>query len=223
MTETVTDFLKPTRTLPIFPLEGVILLPGGELPLNIFEERYIAMVKDAMASDRLIGMIQPCPCPHKMHEGARPYYQVGCFGRISYFEEISQGRFLINLTGISRFRILSHTLTEAGYRKALVDVSEFSHDLSDPAPLPECMTREALVKKIQEYMVREGLSIDWDLADHIPDHRFYTLLAMICPFSAAEKQALLEAGNFEERCKTMKCMMDIACAEESSGQQEHPC
>lgn len=223
MTQDVTTPAAMPALLPIFPLEGAILLPGGDLPLNIFEPRYIAMVKDALAQDRLIGMIQPCPCPEKMQEGARPFYQIGCVGRISSFEETRDGRFLITLTGVARFKLLSHKLVEGGYRQASVDFSEYAADFVDPEPLPECMTRDCLIQKIQEYMVQEGLYVDWDVADQIPDHRFYTLLAMICPFTAAEKQALLQANTFEDRCRAMKCMMDIACADEATTIQERPC
>jgi uncharacterized protein len=211
-------------TLPIFPLEGAVLLPGGDLPLNIFEPRYVAMIKAALAGDRLVGMIQPCPCPEKMNAGARPFYLVGCAGRISSFEETKDGRFLINLHGIARFELLSHRLCEEGYRAAEVDFKQYTIDFKDPEELPECLTRPSLIDKLKNYLSREGLSIDWDLAQHIPDHRFYTLLTMICPFTAGEKQALLEAPTFEDRCQMMKCLMDIACAEEEGrNSMEHPC
>ncbi len=211
-------------TLPIFPLEGAVLLPGGDLPLNIFEPRYVAMIKAALAGDRLVGMIQPCPCPEKMTQGARPFYLVGCAGRISSFEETKDGRFLINLHGLARFEILAHRLCEEGYREADVDFNAYSIDFKEPEALPECLTRPSLIGKLQNYLSREGLSIDWDLAEHIPDHRFYTLLSMICPFSPSEKQGLLEAVTFEDRCQMMKCLMDIACAEEEGrNSMELPC
>lgn len=213
--------------LPIFPLPDVILLPGGDLPLNIFEPRYIAMVRDALAGNRMIGMIQPCP--RVTGEGgtvccaAKPFYNVGCAGRISSFEELKDGRFLITLHGVSRFELETHTLTSAGYYQAKVDFKKYADDLREPNALPECMTRHCLIEKFQEYLERQELHVDWDLADAIPDHRFYTLLAMICPFTAAEKQALLEANTFEERCRMMKCMMEIACAEDNIPTQEFPC
>lgn len=210
-------------TIPLFPIEGAILLPNGDLPLNIFEPRYIAMVRAALAGDRLIGMIQPCPCPEKMNEGSRPFYQVGCVGRISSFEETRDGRFLITLHGISRFSLLSHKMNEQNYRVAEVSLENFTNDFSEPAPLPECMTRGCLVEKFQEYLGRHELYVDWDMAEDVPDHRFYTLLAMICPFSPAEKQALLEAPDFEQRCRMMKCMMDIACANDPLSPQDLPC
>jgi Lon protease-like protein len=201
-------------TLSIFPLEGALLLPHGELPLNIFEPRYLAMVRTAIAGDRLIGMVQPCPCPDKIVAGARPFYEVGCAGRISSFEETADGRFLITLRGLARFRISAHELHAEGYRLATVDFADFAGDLAPPQPLPECLVRSTLIEKIEEYMENEGLSLDWDLAAKVPDQRFYTLLEMVCPFTPAEKQALLEAPNFEERCRLMKCLLDMACAEE---------
>ena len=218
------SFQQRLVSLPIFPLSGVLLLPGGDLPLNIFEPRYVAMIKAALAGDRLIGMIQPCTCPEKFPEANRPFYAVGCAGRISSFEETSDGRFLINLHGIARFELLSHKLQESGYREAEVDFNNYVEDFREPEELPECLTRPSMIGKLRDYLGREGLSVDWDLAQNIPDYRFYTLLAMICPFTPPEKQALLEAPTFEQRCHMMKCLMDIACAEEEGrNSMEHPC
>jgi len=216
---------KMPVTIPIFPLEGVLLLPGGDLPLNIFEPRYIAMTKNAMGSDRLIGMIQPCETPDKItDEACKPFYKVGCVGRISSFEETADGRFLINLRGLIRFNLLSHQMTDDGYRLAEVDFPSYARDLKECDQLPDELKRPKLIEKIQVYLGREGLSIDWDAASYIPDQRFYTLLAMICPFTSAEKQALLEAADFKERCKMLKCLMDIACADdEHKSYTERPC
>jgi uncharacterized protein len=210
-------------TLPIFPLDGALLLPAGDLPLNIFEPRYIAMTKAALAGDRLIGMIQPCPCPEKMRDGARPFYQVGCAGRISSFEETPDGRFLINLHGIARFHLMDHHLTPEGYRTATVDFSAFKKDFSELPDLPDELRRHCLIEKLRDYLTREGLHVDWNLADHIPDSRFYTLLAMVCPFTSAEKQALLEAPCFIQRCSMLKTLLDIACAQDAQNAQDHPC
>lgn len=219
--------LNETVTFPIFPLPDVILLPGGDLPLNIFEPRYIAMVREALTGDRLIGMIQPYSrtmLDSDQDEDSPAFYSVGCAGRISSFDELKDGRFLINLHGVSRFELLSHNLTQSGYYQAKVDFKKFIDDLQDPDPLPECMTRQCLMEKFQEYLERQDLHVDWDMADAIPDQRFYTLLAMICPFTSAEKQALLQAPNFEERCRMMKCLMEIACAEDQNfPPQELPC
>ena len=222
MTDTIPQKPLPS-TLPIFPLEGALLLPGGDLPLNIFEPRYLEMTRAALAGDRLIGMIQPCPCPDKMEQGARPYYNVGCVGRISEVEETGDGRLLITLHGVSRFQLQSHHLHDNGYRVGDVDFGSFTHDLATPNPLPECLTRSCLVDYLKEYLQKEGLYLDWDLADQVPDHRFYTLLAMVCPFSSAEKQALLEAPNFEERCQLLKSLLELACAEKGNQPKELQC
>lgn len=222
MTEkTATDGL--TTTIPIFPLEGVLLLPGGDLPLNIFEPRYLAMTKAALAGDRLIGIIQPCPCSEKMAPGARPYYEIGCVGRISSLEETPDGRLLINLHGISRFHLVGHKLNEDGYRMAHVNFEGFENDQRELENLPECLTRCELIDKLKEYLTREGLYLDWDLADQVPDHRFYTLLAMVCPFSPAEKQALLEAPDMKERCRMLKSLLELACAETQNASRDLPC
>ena len=209
--------------LPIFPLEGVLLLPGGDLPLNIFEPRYLEMTQAALASDRLIGMIQPCPCPDKMEQGARPFYMVGCVGRISEVEETEDGRLLINLHGVSRFHLRTHQLHEGGYRIGEVDYQEYRKDVEESDRLPECMTRNCLIDHLKEYLSKEGLYLDWDLAKQVPDHRFYTLLAMVCPFSPAEKQALLEAPTVEQRCQMLKSLLELACAEQREQPKELPC
>lgn len=198
--------------IPLFPLEEAVLLPDGDLPLDISEPRYVAMVRDAMAGDRLIGMIQPYPVTAETGGEARAFYKVGCAGRITAFEEITDGHFIINLHGVTRFHLLSHQVTPRGYYTGVVDFSAFQADLHEPDPLPECLTRSCLVQEFRTYLDRQGLQVDWALADIIPDHRFYTLLAMICPFSAAEKQALLEAITLEERCRLMKDLMAMACA-----------
>ncbi len=218
-----TPFPSLPSTLPIFPLTGVLLLPGGDLPLNIFEPRYLAMIQAALADNRLIGMIQPCPCPEKMKEGARPYYTVGCAGRITEIEETSDGRLLINLHGVSRFYLQSHVLHEDGYRIATVDFDRFKNDLAPSVSMPECMQRSCLVDQLKEYLTKEELYLDWDLAEKVPDQRFFTLLAMVCPFSPAEKQALLEIGTFEERCQLLKSLLELACAEQADLHGELPC
>lgn len=181
MTDHLTALASLPAELPIFPLEGVLLLPGGDLPLNIFEPRYLEMTKAALAGDRMIGMIQPCPCPHKMEEGARPFYTVGCVGRISEMEETSDGRLLINLHGVSRFHLVSHRLHDKGYRIGMVDFAAYEKDLSRPAPLPRMFDAQLLIDHLKEYLRKEELYLDWDLADQVPDHRFYTLLAMVLP------------------------------------------
>lgn len=211
------------QSVPLFPLEGALLLPGGDLPLNIFEPRYLAMVRAAMQADQMIGMIQPCPCPEKMAPETRPFYRTGCVGKIASIEETADGRFLIHLHGVSRFELLGHALTDQGYRTGVIDVKKYAQDFHEPAPLPECMTRSCLIEKFQQYLSRHDMQVDWDLASHIPDHRFYTLLAMICPFSPAEKQALLEAADFEERCRVLKCLMDIGCADETLSPPDQLC
>lgn len=205
--------------VPLFPLAGALLLPNGDLPLNIFEPRYIAMTKAAMAGDRLIGMIQPCACPDKMPSNTRPYYQVGCVGRITAFEETKDGRFLITLHGLARFHLQSYSQHEDGYIIGAADTTRFADDFSEPKPLPECLARPCLIEKLQPYLAKEGLYLDWSMADHVPDSRFYTLLAMVCPFEAAEKQALLEAECFEERCRLLISLLAISCAQPATERQ----
>jgi Lon protease-like protein len=219
----------PTRpdemplTVPLFPLEGALLLPTGDLPLNIFEPRYVAMTHAALAGDRLIAMIQPCPCAHKSPEEVRPFYSVGCIGRISNFEEMENGHFLINLRGVARFTLLSHVLHADGYRLADINFSAFAIDFKELETLPSCLSRETMITKLKPFLEQEDLAIDWHLAEKLSDARLYTILTMVCPFSAAEKQALLEAVTFEERCRLLHSLLDMACAEKKQNPTERMC
>lgn len=191
------------RVIPVFPLSGVLLLPRGHLPLNIFEPRYLDMVRDAMASERLIGMVQP----RGSLRGKRPaLYDVGCVGRISAFEETEDGRYLITLTGISRFRILSELTTVTAYRQVEVDYAPFSHDRTDSATLAEPLRAE-LLARLEVYLDDHGLRADWNAVRNAVDEMLVNAIAMLCPFDAVEKQALLEAPTIAERAQALITLM----------------
>lgn len=195
-----------SATIPIFPLSGVLLLPRGLLPLNIFEPRYINLVDDALSSDRLIGMVQP---RDERAAGPAPrVYPTGCAGRISSFDETDDGRYLITLTGVCRFRLDSELPIERGYRRVRADWHPFAGDLleeTDPG-----LDRERLLAKLGEYLDRHGMAANWEAIKQASDERLVTSLAMICPFEACEKQALLEAGTLAERAALLTTLIEMA-------------
>ncbi len=192
-------------TIPVFPLTGVLLLPRGKLPLNIFEPRYLNMVQDALASNRLIGMIQPRDGGMGNHP---PLYDIGCVGRITSFSETEDGRFLITLTGISRFRIAGEVPTTRGYRRIIADWSTFATDLDEDAPCD--LDRASLDGTLRAYFKQQGISANWDSIAQAPLDRLITSLAMICPFDAPEKQALLESPDLNARAKLLLALVEMA-------------
>ncbi len=201
-------------TIPIFPLTGVLLLPRGQLPLNIFEPRYIAMVDDALSSDRLIGMIQPADPASRANEP--PVYEIGCAGRITSFDETEDGRYLITLTGVSRFRLGDELPTIRGYRRVTADWQPFRGDLGVEPGL--ALDRERLCSALGVYLKRHGISVNWEAIHGTPDERLVTSLCMICPFEPPEKQALLEASSWRERADTMLSLIEMAVIDKEGGE-----
>jgi Lon protease-like protein len=197
------------RLLPIFPLPGVLLLPGGRLPLNIFEPRYLAMVRDALAGDRMIGMVQPCAPAEDV--GAARIYGIGCAGRITAFSETPDGRNLITLTGVIRFEAGRELPAIDGYRRIAVDFGRFLDDLADDdLDHADGIDREYLLSTLGAYFDATGIEGDWAAIKETGDAPLVTSLAMICPFDGAEKQALLEAMTLRERVAAMTMMMELA-------------
>ena len=203
------------RGLPIFPLTGVLLLPRGRLPLNIFEKRYLAMFDDALGGDRLIGMIQPSDA----HAGdpSPALFSVGCAGRITSFSESGDGRYLVALDGVARFKIAGELPLHRGYRRVTPDWSPFGADLEEDNGTVD---RHRLIELLQAYFRQQSLSANWDAIGQAPDERLVTSLAMICPFRPAEKQALLEAGCLSERARLMMSLLEIAIA--GHGEDDRP-
>ncbi len=187
-------------TLPVFPLSGVLLLPRGKLPLNIFEPRYLAMVEDALASpDKLIGMIQPTEKERKGH--AQALYPVGCAGRITSWSETEDGRFLIQLSGIARFAIGEEISTMRGYRRFRPDFARYAADFE--ADAAGGFDRKRLLAALKAFFAAEGLEGDWNSIEQASDERIVSTLAMLCPFNAEEKQSLLECATLADRAKAM--------------------
>jgi len=188
--------------LPVFPLNGVLLLPRGNLPLNIFEPRYKAMVEDALAGARMIGIIQP------RTEAAADLYKTGCVGRITSFEETDDGRYLITLTGLCRFDVAEELGPVKNYRRVKPDAIAYTHDFD----VKDCLglDREDLKKMLRPYFDAQGLSCDLKAVDEVTDDKLITCLSMVCPLDAGEKQALLEAPDCHTRAKMFMTMIKMA-------------
>ena len=193
---------------PIFPLRGCLLLPGGNLPLNIFEPRYLAMVRDAMLTDRVIGMVQP-----RLDGDKRPapeLFRTGCAGRIGNFSETEDGRFLITLTGLCRFDIARELEVETPYRQVQPDYGRWRRDLQPSQP-PASLKAE-LLAVLKHYFVKHGIEADWRTLEAAPLAALITSLAMICPFEANEKQALLEAADLDRQGRLLVALMRMDTA-----------
>jgi Lon protease-like protein len=201
------------QVIPVFPLPGAILLPRGQLPLNIFEPRYLNMIDDAMAGDRIIGMIQPRPGSRSL-PGLSP---VGCAGRITSFAETSDGRYLITLTGCARFRLGSELPSQTPYRQVRADFAPFEADLAAPPVDDVGLDREALLDALRAYLETRGLEIDWDTAETAPPEALINSLSMALPFEPPEKQALLEAASLTDRSTVLTALMTIDAAENGDG------
>jgi hypothetical protein len=191
------------QRFPIFPLRGALLLPGGNLPLNIFEPRYLQMTRDAMQTDQIIGMIQPRDGGGG--EETPVVYGTGCAGRITSFEETQDGRYLITLTGVSRFDVVEELVTVTPYRQIVASFGRFDADL-DPTPADTSL-RGSLIEAMHAYFDRQRIEIDWNAVDQAPFDGLVTSLAMICPFAPSEKQALLEATDQNARLDTLIALM----------------
>ena len=191
--------------LPVFPIGGAVLLPRGVLPLNIFEPRYLAMIRDAMAGDKLIGMIQP----RGVGDDDRPdLFGVGCAGRITEFHETSDGRMIIALTGVARFAVAAELSVTTPYRQIAPDFGAFD-DSGDPCPLAPA-ARSALETTLRAYLDAQGLSADWKAVGDADDESLVTTLAAVCPFDPVERQALLEARDLPARAATLTALMTFA-------------
>ena len=197
--------------IPIFPLSGALLLPHGQLPLNIFEPRYLAMIRAALASrQRLIGMVQPRETAEAASGdmGAAEVYPTGCAGRIIQFHETDDGRYIITLKGVCRFDIAGELPKHHGYRRVRPDFSAYRGDLQDVGGVS--YDRDRLLKALKVYFHKQGIEADWQEVEESADARLITSLAMVCPFRAEEKQALLEASDLRSRADMLISLMEMA-------------
>ena len=195
---------KLPKKIPVFPLSNFIFFPNTSAPLNIFEPRYIQMVKDTLATNhRLIVMTLPLP---EKSNGSE-IYKLACAGKLISFEETLDGRFLISLSGIMRCRLLDTLEEKGGYRRMKVDFTDY---LDDMRPNDIKIERNGFFKTLRSYFDMKGLSADWKAIEKCEDEKLITTLAMLCPFSDAEKQTLMEANSLNERAKLMKVILEMS-------------
>jgi Lon protease-like protein len=194
----------------VFPLPGVLLLPRGRLPLNIFEPRYLAMTEDALANGRMFGMIQPDAALPETPNGPS-LYRVGCLGRLTSFSETDDGRLLITLTGLARFSIANEIDMRRGYRRAIGDFSGYRADMHEPEDTS--LDRNGLLEALRGYFAHRGVEPNWDAINRLADDALVVTLAMVCPFEPIEKQALLEAPGEPERAETLLALLRMGAAE----------
>jgi hypothetical protein len=199
--------------LAVFPLTGALLLPRGQLPLNIFEPRYLTMIDDAMSGSRLIGMIQ---MREAENVALKPRLSaVGCTGRITSYVETDDGRYLVTLTGICRFRVAEELAVPTPFRQVRPDYAPFSGDL---VAMPESdFPRERLLDALRQYLSQRDLKADWRSVMSAPAETLVNALAMLCPFEPAEKQALLEAPGWLERVETLVALLEMSARATSGG------
>ena len=195
----------------VFPLPGALLLPRGKLPLNIFEPRYLAMTEDSLANGRMFAMIQPDATQPDGPTGPA-LYRVGCLGRLTSFSETDDGRFLIQLVGLIRFRIAEELETRRGYRRVRADFSGYLPDL-DLSPPTAGLERDAIQAALKDYFIRAGIDANWDSIRRIPDADLTTTLSMLCPFQPVEKQALLEAPTEADRAATLLALLRMGATD----------
>jgi Lon protease-like protein len=195
------------RTVAIFPLTGALLLPGGQLPLNIFEPRYLNMVRDAFGAERMIGMIQPTE-PERIDDDDRPpVYPVGCLGRITTFSEADDGRFLITLTGVCRFQCGRELPVLNGYRRVEALYDRYQEDLDPPPELS--VDRGRLLAALRRFLDMQNIEADWESVEEAGNAYLVTALAMVCPFEPQEKQAILEASDLSARADTIIALLEM--------------
>jgi Lon protease-like protein len=210
------EFDQLPMRIPIFPLPSALLLPGGQLPLNIFEPRYLAMVTHALATPtRLIGMVQPLD--HKIGDDRAEdpgLFETGCAGRLSFFQESDDGRFVVALNGVCRFHRLRQELDPNGFLVADVDWQPFANDLRVDL---SALDRDPLIRVLKRYFDMKGFETDWTQIENSDNHQLLATLSMICPFEVAEKQALLEADSMTRRADLLIAMMEMALHDETGG------
>ena len=203
------------RELPIFPLRGVLLLPQGRLPLNVFEPRYLNLMRDALGGSRMLGIVQLSDAGLGDGESAgdeAPIFEVGCAARVVSFQESDDGRLLITLKGLCRFSIAAELPLFDGYRRVRPDFTPYTADLMSDADAE--IDRPRLLGALSLYLQNHGIDADRNAIEDAPADRLVTTLAMVCPFEADENQALLESADTESRAKLMIGLFEMAAADD---------
>jgi Lon protease-like protein len=193
------DPKKIPSSIPLFPLENVLLLPFGKLPLNIFEERYINMVLDSLKSHRMIGIIQP-------KNNNNDFFMMGCVGKITSYIETPDYRLVLNLEGICRFVLHERNLSPKGYYQATIDTSDYLDDLNNLEPMVD---RNNLIQKYANFFKMKKLEIDREVLAETSNLQLLSTLAMLAPFNKIDKQAILESPNVKERINTINSILDL--------------
>jgi Lon protease-like protein len=193
------DPKKIPSSIPLFPLENVLLLPFGKLPLNIFEERYINMVLDSLKSHRMVGIIQP-------KNNNNDFFMMGCIGRITSYIETPDYRLVLNLEGICRFVLHERNLSPKGYYQATIDTTDYLDDLNSLEPMVD---RNNLIQKYANFFKMKKLEIDREVLAETSNLQLLSTLAMIAPFNKIDKQAILESPNVKERINTINSILDL--------------
>ena len=197
--------------IPVFPLPGALLLPRGQMPLNIFEPRYLAMVDDALRDGhRLIGMIQP-DIAHSKDEARPALFKVGCVGRITQLAESGDGRYILELTGVARFKVVEEISALTAYRQCKVDFFPYADDFVARKG-EEAVDRTALLEVLTDFLEANNLKVDWEGIESAPNEALVNALAMMSPYGPAEKQAMLEAPDLKTRAEILIAVteMDLA-------------
>jgi Lon protease-like protein len=201
--------------VPLFPLPGALLLPRGQMPLNIFEPRYLAMIDDVLKSHRLIGMIQPDEGAEDSTRLTPSLYGVGCIGRITQIAETGDGRYLLTLTGVARFELVEEVRALTPYRQAKVSYSRFARDFEARAGEDD-VDRTGLLRALKEFALANEFKIDWKGVNEAPNEALVNALSMMAPFGPKEKQALLEAIDLKTRAEMLVAITEMELARNGS-------
>jgi len=199
------------QTVAVFPLPAALLLPGGRMPLNIFEPRYVQMIDEVIGANRLIGMIQPALDGSTREDGEPQLCEVGCVGRVTSLAETSDGRYLITLNGVCRFRIAEELGVRTPYRQCRI--IPFAADLIEDAGAGE-VDRTALLKAFKQYLEANELDADWESVSRADNATLVNALSMMAPYGPAEKQALLEAADLKTRAETLIAITEMTLAQD---------
>jgi hypothetical protein len=213
------DYNRPAdlpQKLPVFPLPGALLLPRADLPLNIFEPRYLEMISDALSGERIIGIIQP---KDDSDTADRPeLMKVGCAGRITSYAETPDGRMLVTLTGVSRFSIKSELTVDTPYRQVVANFKPFAIDLVMDLGAAE-VNRPALLTAFKDYLTANNMSADWSEINAASTEVLVNTLSLLAPYPASEKQALLEAPDLKTRADVLVALTEMALSKSFSGKR----
>jgi len=190
---------KIPSTLPLFPLDNVLLLPFGKLPLNIFEERYIKMALECLKKERLIGIIQP-------KNNNNELFMMGCIGKVTSYIETPDYRIVLNLEGVCRFILKDQTLTTHGYYQGIIDNADYLDDLHE---VESNIDRKTLIQKYSNFFKIKKLEIDQNVLSDTSNLQLLSTLAMLAPFNKIDKQAILESPNLIERVNTINSILDL--------------